>query len=181
MSWGKAPTSSRKIVPPFADSNRPRRRCVAPVNAPFSWPKSSEAISDGGIAAQFTAMNARSERLERLWIARAINSLPVPVSPKIKTVESEGARDHVGRDCMPGLDNDSRLSSLKLCSFAVVTTHLPEALRIDIPSCRGYAFHASHWSHHEGPKIRCSRFHQYSVARARFALRSGAAAPSRRG
>lgn len=32
-----------------------------------------------------------------------------------------------GRDCMPGLDNDSRLSSLKLCSLDVVGTDLPEA------------------------------------------------------
>jgi hypothetical protein len=38
--------------------------------APFSWPKSSEAINDGGIAAQFTAINARDARLERLWSAR---------------------------------------------------------------------------------------------------------------
>ena len=30
----------------------------------------------------------RSLRAPRLWIARAINSLPVPVSPRIKTVES---------------------------------------------------------------------------------------------
>src|SRR5437660_759758 len=29
-------TSSRKIVPPFACSNRPIRRSCAPVNAPFS-------------------------------------------------------------------------------------------------------------------------------------------------
>ena len=36
ISGGKSPTSSRKIVPPFADSKRPRRRCVAPVKAPFS-------------------------------------------------------------------------------------------------------------------------------------------------
>jgi hypothetical protein len=34
ISGGKSPTSSRKIVPPFADSKRPSRRCVAPVKAP---------------------------------------------------------------------------------------------------------------------------------------------------
>jgi hypothetical protein len=39
---------SATIVPPFADSNLPRRRCSAPVNAPLSWPKSSEATSDEG-------------------------------------------------------------------------------------------------------------------------------------
>jgi non-heme chloroperoxidase len=62
----------------------------APVKEPFSWPNSSEAISDWEIAAQFTRMKARFERLDRLCIARAISSFPVPVSPKIKTVESVG-------------------------------------------------------------------------------------------
>ena len=35
-------------------SNRPSRRCTAPVKAPFSCPKSSEVMSEGGIAAQLT-------------------------------------------------------------------------------------------------------------------------------
>jgi len=48
--------------------------------APFSWPNSSDAMSEVGIAAQFTRMKARLARRERLWIARAISSLPVPVS-----------------------------------------------------------------------------------------------------
>src|ERR1700677_3632511 len=43
------------------------------------------------MAAQFNFMNARPHRELRLWIARAINSLPVPVSPSIRTVESVGA------------------------------------------------------------------------------------------
>jgi hypothetical protein len=34
---------------------------------------------------------ACEDRRDRLWIARAITSLPVPVSPVITTVESEGA------------------------------------------------------------------------------------------
>ena len=58
---------------------------------PFSWPNSSEAMNDDGIAAQFTATKARAERGDRLWIARAMSSLPVPVSPVISTVESVGA------------------------------------------------------------------------------------------
>ena len=32
------------------------------------------------MAAQLTSMNARSARFDRLWIARAISSFPVPVS-----------------------------------------------------------------------------------------------------
>src|SRR5437016_4297342 len=53
------PISSRKRVPPWAASKRPTRRCTAPVKAPFSCPNSSEAISAGGIAAQFTRIKAR--------------------------------------------------------------------------------------------------------------------------
>lgn len=62
MSSGTSPISSRKMVPPFASSNRPRRRCIAPVNAPFSWPKSSEDISAGASAAQFTLTKAHCDR-----------------------------------------------------------------------------------------------------------------------
>src|SRR6266436_9518976 len=82
------------MVPPSASSKRPCRRCRAPVNAPFSWPNSSEAMSDDGIAAQFTATKARAERGERLWMARAMSSLPVPVSPVISTVRIR--RRHLG-------------------------------------------------------------------------------------
>ena len=39
VSGGASPTSSRKFVPPLAASNRPIRRCRAPVNAPFSSPE----------------------------------------------------------------------------------------------------------------------------------------------
>src|SRR6266436_4012344 len=56
ISPGRSPISSKKIVPPFADSRRPRRLWVAPVKEPFSCPKSSEAIREGGIAAQLTPM-----------------------------------------------------------------------------------------------------------------------------
>src|SRR3990170_2783436 len=54
-----SPTSSRKRVPPSASSKRPLLRPVAPVNAPFSCPNSSDSISSSGIAAQFTATNGR--------------------------------------------------------------------------------------------------------------------------
>jgi hypothetical protein len=74
--------------PPCASSKRPRRRWVAPVNAPFSWPKSSDAMSSRGIAAQLTLTKAPDARADRRWIARATSSLPVPVSPVISTVES---------------------------------------------------------------------------------------------
>jgi hypothetical protein len=59
-----------------------------PVNAPFSWPKSSDAISSRGTAAQFALTKGRAPRGDRRWIARATSSSPVPVSPVISTVES---------------------------------------------------------------------------------------------
>jgi hypothetical protein len=43
------------------------------------------------MAAQLTLTKTFSERRERLWMARAISSLPVPVSPAMRTVESVGA------------------------------------------------------------------------------------------
>src|SRR6267143_888165 len=91
VSTGSSPTSSRKIVPPSASSNRPRRRCNAPVKEPFSWPNNSEAIKSRGIAAQLTLTKARDERRDLRWIARATSSLPVPVSPVTITVASVGA------------------------------------------------------------------------------------------
>ena len=76
-----SPISSRKSVPLFADSMRPMRRSIAPVKAPFSWPKSSLSIRSLEIAPQFTAMKGPAQRGERSWIARATSSLPVPLSP----------------------------------------------------------------------------------------------------
>ena len=54
------PISSRKIVPPSASANLPFLVSVAPVNAPRTWPKSSDSSSVSGIAAQFTLMSGMS-------------------------------------------------------------------------------------------------------------------------
>ncbi len=54
---------------------------MAPVNAPFSWPNSSLSSKPVGMAAQFNFTKAFDFRELRLWTARAISSLPVPVSP----------------------------------------------------------------------------------------------------
>ena len=62
MSGGSSPTSSRKIVPPSASSKRPIRFSVAPVNAPFSWPKSSLSRTPSPKALQLTATNGRPTR-----------------------------------------------------------------------------------------------------------------------
>ena len=43
------------------------------------------------MALQFSFTSGRFLRLLQSWMARAMSSLPVPVSPKIRTVESRGA------------------------------------------------------------------------------------------
>jgi hypothetical protein len=62
--------SSRKSVPPSARSKQPKRRSVAPVKLPFSWPNSSDSIRFGEIAPQLSGTNgcvgARAELVQRL-------------------------------------------------------------------------------------------------------------------
>ena len=91
VSSGRSPISSRNSVPPSATSKRPSRRWKAPVKAPFSCPKSSLSTKPAGSAAQLTVISGRSRRALRACRARAIRSLPVPVSPHSSTVVSEGA------------------------------------------------------------------------------------------
>ena len=62
MSMGNSVTSSRKMVPLLANSNLPVRRCVAPVNAPFSCPKSSLSTKPEGMDPQLTFTKGRSWR-----------------------------------------------------------------------------------------------------------------------
>ena len=83
-----SPISSRNIVPLFASSNLANLLSVAPVNAPFSCPKSSLSINVSGTAAQFIIMRGSFLRLLRLWISLATSSLPLPLSPWISTVTS---------------------------------------------------------------------------------------------
>ena len=82
----KSPTSSRRSVPPSANSNRPLRVCVAEVKAPFSCPNNSDSINVSGNAAQLTATNGPLARGLSWWMARASISFPVPFSPLSKTV-----------------------------------------------------------------------------------------------
>jgi hypothetical protein len=64
--------------------------CEAPVKAPRVLPKSSLSISSEGSAAQLTATNGPAARALAACRARAVSSLPVPVSPTIRTVASAG-------------------------------------------------------------------------------------------
>ena len=52
-----SPISSRKIEPRWASANLPLFVPVASVNAPLTWPKSSDSSSVSGMAAQLTLMN----------------------------------------------------------------------------------------------------------------------------
>ncbi len=88
MGGASSPISSRKRVPSSAASSFPFLRPTAPVNAPFSCPKSSLSRRVSGMAAQLMAMKGRPERGLFWWMARATNSLPVPLSPRMRTVES---------------------------------------------------------------------------------------------
>ena len=83
-----SPTSSRNSTPPAACSMRPGLVATAPVNAPRSWPKSSDSSSWSGSAAQLMAMNGPWLRREAWWRKRATTSLPVPDSPVSSTVVS---------------------------------------------------------------------------------------------
>ena len=86
-----SPISSRNKVPPCAAWNSPVRSDTAPVKDPFLWPKSSDSSRPSGIAPQLTAMKGASARGLARWIARASNSLPVPLAPKMHTEASEAA------------------------------------------------------------------------------------------
>ncbi len=61
------------------------------VKAPRLCPKSSDSISVGVSAVQFTVTSGLSCWYEYRWIARATSSLPVPDSPRISTVVGVGA------------------------------------------------------------------------------------------
>ena len=105
--------SSKKNVPPPASSKSPCRSLTAPVKAPLTCPNSSLSRSVSLIAAQFTGTNGRVARFEFAWIARAINSFPVPLSPVISTVTSVGAtRTSRVKSSRIGADRPTSASSL---------------------------------------------------------------------
>jgi hypothetical protein len=67
------------------------------VKAPRRCPKSWLAISDSDSPAQLTAMNGPSRRGEAEWMLWATSSLPTPVSPSIRTVQSPWATVSMSR------------------------------------------------------------------------------------
>ena len=83
--------SSRNSVPPSASSNRPTRSARASVNAPRTWPNSSLSNTVSDTPPALTVTIGRAARGESAWIAWATSPLPVPFSPVISTLASEGA------------------------------------------------------------------------------------------
>ena len=61
------------------------------MKAPFSRPNSSLSTSPDGSAAQLTLTITWLRRGLSRWMAWAMSSLPVPVSPRTSTEESVGA------------------------------------------------------------------------------------------
>ncbi len=89
---GSSPISSRNSVPPSASSKRPGLDSTAPVKAPRSWPNSSDSTRVSGRAPQLILTKGAPARGDIRCSASATSSLPVPVSPVIRTVDGEGAR-----------------------------------------------------------------------------------------
>ena len=76
-----SPISSRKAVPRSACWNSPALSAMAPVNEPLTWPNSSLSRRLSGMALQVMGTKGLAATRERLWMARATSSLPVPDSP----------------------------------------------------------------------------------------------------
>ena len=87
--------SSRKRVPPSASSKSPRLFSLAPVNAPFLCPNNSLSSKCSPRLPQKIGINALSLRDEWLCKARATSSLPVPLSPSIKTEAEVSATSRI--------------------------------------------------------------------------------------
>ena len=78
-------------MPECAALKSPTLDCRAPVNAPFSCPKSIDSNIFSGIAAQFTAMKASSFRADLACKIFATTSFPVPVGPFMRTLALDPA------------------------------------------------------------------------------------------
>ncbi len=87
-----SPISSRNIIPLLANSNLPTLPFgSAPLKAPLTYPNNSLSKRASGIAPQFIAIKGLVFLSLSQCIARAITSLPVPLSPVIRTVELDEA------------------------------------------------------------------------------------------
>jgi hypothetical protein len=87
--------SSRNSVPPSAAAAAPGLSEIAPVNEPRRWPKTSDSSRSTGIAPQLSAMKGPRARADSRCTASAASSLPVPLSPVMKTVAIDRATERI--------------------------------------------------------------------------------------
>ena len=73
-------------MPPAAERMRPGWSVIAPVKLPRRCPNSWLSASSRVIVVQLNGRNVAVRRGEPAWMARAIRSLPVPLSPVMSTV-----------------------------------------------------------------------------------------------
>ena len=111
------------------------------------WPKSSESSSVSESAPQLTATKGRSFRGELTWIARATSSLPVPLSPVMRTVLLVGAivstswNSAIIGPLLPMMFENwcdvwsARLSSTFSCCSRFRSSSLPTRMRRSLWSC----------------------------------------------
>ncbi|EKD31929.1 MAG: hypothetical protein ACD_77C00213G0001 [uncultured bacterium] len=118
---GISPISSRKRVPPWANSIKPTFPIsAAPVKAPFSKPNNSASRRFSGIAAQLISTKGSSRLLLFLWINFANNPFPVPEAPRIKILEAPiwASFKDFWRICFIGM-----LSAMMLLSSSSLNAH----------------------------------------------------------
>ena len=99
--------SSRNSVPSSAISKHPMRSTRASVNAPFTWPNSSLSAIPSASPPAFIVTSGLARR--SLWACTqaATTSLPVPCSPVMSTLASDGA---IALDRLADLDDGRRLA-----------------------------------------------------------------------
>ena len=73
-----------------ASSKHPARSFRASVKAPLTWPRTSLSNTPSPKPPAFTATNDSPDRSDTLCNHRAATSLPVPCSPQMSTLASEG-------------------------------------------------------------------------------------------
>ena len=138
-------------MPPSASSNRPARSRNAPVNAPRAWPKNSLSYSSRGTAAQFTLISGLPARLLRRCTSRATSSLPVPLSPRMRTAASVGATRSIWRASASSAgpwptsspNAPARVTSSRRYSFSSSSLRLSSSIR---SNARAVAMAAAAWS-----------------------------------
>ncbi len=129
-------SSSRNSVPPLAVSSRPGLSRSAPVKAPFRWPNISLSSSGSGSAAQLMGTSVRPARRLFWWMNWAMTSLPVPLSPLMKTEASVPATFRARSTACRKSGEIPMSAILSLCPFCFINwTRRSWASRAIITAC----------------------------------------------